>query len=69
LIRVETAYKHAAEFDAILNTILAMNSPMSKPSDSWDKKIYPILQAEKFLKANAKDDKLIRTAFGGSDFE
>jgi len=68
LIRVETAYKHAAEFDKILNMVLAMNSPMSKPSDSWDKKIYPIYQAELFLKANAKDDKLIRTAFGGFDF-
>nr|MDO8110168.1 hypothetical protein [Candidatus Sigynarchaeota archaeon] len=68
LIRVETPFKHAASFDGILNTILDMNTPMSNPSDQWDKKIYPILMAEKFLKATAKDDTLIRTAFGGLDF-
>jgi hypothetical protein len=65
LIRVETPYHYKDEMDAILNTILDLNSPMSNPSDSWDKKLFPILMAEKILKTHAKDDKTLKTAFGG----
>nr|MDO8118414.1 hypothetical protein [Candidatus Sigynarchaeota archaeon] len=64
VIRVEVPFQHEHKLEAILTRILDMNSPMSNPVDSWDKKIYPILVAEKLLKARAKDQKLVLAAFG-----
>jgi hypothetical protein len=65
LIRVEIPPRYKDAMEPILNTLLDLNSPMSNPSDQWDKKLYPILLAEKILKTHAKDDKMLRVAFGG----
>ena len=63
LIRIETPLTHKDEFDPILNTILQLNSPLSNPSDQWDKKIYPIYMAEKILRSYSKNDRIISAAF------
>ncbi len=63
LIRVETPYEHKDKFESILNTILSYNSPRCNPSDSWDKKIFPIYMAEKMLRGYVKDDRVISAAF------
>ena len=63
VIRMETPINHKDKFEQIINTILNYNSPLCNPSDQWDKKLFPILMAEKILRSFSKNDKEMFAAF------